>query len=212
MTALRAQKNGGNQNHNSKPKDTAEAASTTKSVATNPSNSRTSSPRGPLTQEESTALYTPSVFASWRFALIPDYEKVKLAGTPDCKAARARSIMGQGPSMEQRPLFLSRLSSLKSSVAVFYLRGELHQSLRRVKSMGCIQETALNLLCCDYRALNKVIVKNRYSVRLMDDEIDKLRKGKVFTKLDIRSAYHRICFGTLDGWMTAFRTEDGLFY
>ena len=45
-------------------------------------------------------------------------------------------------------------------------------------------------LCIDYRELNKVTVKNRYSLPRIDDLFDQLRGAKVFSKIDLRSWYH----------------------
>lgn len=66
-------------------------------------------------------------------------------------------------------------------------------------------------MCCDYRALNKITGKNCYPMRMVDDEVDKLRKGRYYAKIDIRLAYYRIRVRIADWWLTAFRTEEGLF-
>jgi hypothetical protein len=47
-------------------------------------------------------------------------------------------------------------------------------------------------LCVDYRALNKLTVKNRYFLFLINKTMDRLANAKIFTKLDLRDAYHRI--------------------
>ena len=44
-------------------------------------------------------------------------------------------------------------------------------------------------MCVDYKALNKVTVKNKYSVPLIQDLFDRLCKATYFTKLDLRSSY-----------------------
>ncbi|KAG1017981.1 hypothetical protein G6F43_014411 [Rhizopus delemar] len=41
--------------------------------------------------------------------------------------------------------------------------------------------------------------------------MDRLSSAKVYTKLDIRNAYHRIRIAKGDEWKTAFRTKYGLF-
>jgi hypothetical protein len=46
--------------------------------------------------------------------------------------------------------------------------------------------------CVDYKKLNHLIKKNRYSLSLIDETLTHLKKTKYFIKLDIRQAFHRI--------------------
>src|SRR6478735_4252927 len=66
-------------------------------------------------------------------------------------------------------------------------------------------------LCVDYRGLNKVTVKSRYPLPLIDDLLGRLSKGKYFTTLDLRNGYHLVRIAEGDEWKTAFRTRHGLF-
>lgn len=66
-------------------------------------------------------------------------------------------------------------------------------------------------LCVDYRGLNKVTVKNRHPLPLIDETLDRLVGAKVFTKLDLKDAYHRIRIREGHEWKTAFRTRYGHF-
>jgi hypothetical protein len=62
-------------------------------------------------------------------------------------------------------------------------------------------------LCVDYQGLNKVTVKNRHPLPLIAESLERLAQAKIYTKLDIRDAYHRIRIKEGDEWKTAFRTR-----
>ncbi|SPO42290.1 related to Gag-pol polyprotein [Pseudozyma flocculosa] len=58
-------------------------------------------------------------------------------------------------------------------------------------------------LCVDYRGLNKITVKNRTPLPLIDEMLGLLRRAKVYTKLDLRAAYNLIRIAAGDEWKTA---------
>jgi len=64
-------------------------------------------------------------------------------------------------------------------------------------------------LCIDYRQLNKVTIKNRYPLPRIDDLMDQLVGARVFSKINLRSAYHQIKVKDEDMQKTAFRTRYG---
>ena len=47
-------------------------------------------------------------------------------------------------------------------------------------------------LYIDYRGLNALTVKNRYPLPLINELLDRLNSSIVFSKIDLRNAYHRI--------------------
>ena len=66
-------------------------------------------------------------------------------------------------------------------------------------------------LCVDYRALNAVTAKNRCPLHLIPELLDRLHRAKVFTKIDLRNAYHQLRVKEGDEYKTAFRCRYGHF-
>jgi hypothetical protein len=66
-------------------------------------------------------------------------------------------------------------------------------------------------MCVDYRPLNAVTIKNKYSLPRIDILFDQLTKAKVFSKIDLRSGYHQIKIRPEDIPKIAFSTRYGLY-
>ncbi|GJS50459.1 putative reverse transcriptase domain-containing protein [Tanacetum coccineum] len=64
-------------------------------------------------------------------------------------------------------------------------------------------------MCIDYRELNKLTVKNRYPLPIIDDLFDQLQGSSVYSKIDLRSGYHQLRVREEDISKTAFRTRYG---
>ncbi|CAN6567559.1 unnamed protein product [Malus baccata var. baccata] len=66
-------------------------------------------------------------------------------------------------------------------------------------------------LCIDYRALNKITIKNKYPLPLIADLFDQLGEARYFTKLDLRSGYYQVRIAPGDESKTAMVTRYGSF-
>jgi len=64
-------------------------------------------------------------------------------------------------------------------------------------------------MCVDYRALNKVTIKNKYPVPLVQDLMDRLSGASVFMKLDLRSGYWQVRIAEGDEHKTTCVTRYG---
>ncbi|KAL0152505.1 hypothetical protein M9458_052228 [Cirrhinus mrigala] len=60
--------------------------------------------------------------------------------------------------------------------------------------------------CIDYRIINQGTIKFRYPLPLVPAALEQLRSARIFTKLDLRSAYNLVRIREGDEWKTAFVT------
>lgn len=100
---------------------------------------------------------------------------------------------------------------------------ELRRQLRELLDAGFIQPFKASYgasilfqkkdvslrMCIDYRALNKVTVKNKYRIPLVADLFNQLGEGRRFTKLDLRSGYYQVRIVEGDQLKTACVTKYG---
>jgi hypothetical protein len=60
-------------------------------------------------------------------------------------------------------------------------------------------------LCVNYKELNVITIKNRYSISLINQLLNRFNDVKKFTKLNIQTTYNFIRIKKEDEWKTAFR-------
>jgi hypothetical protein len=66
-------------------------------------------------------------------------------------------------------------------------------------------------LYVDYRDLNKITIKNRYSLPLIRKTLNRLNRAAIYTKFDLKKIYYRIRIKKENEWKTIFRIRYGHF-
>jgi hypothetical protein len=66
-------------------------------------------------------------------------------------------------------------------------------------------------LCIDYKALNKITVRNQYPIPRIDDLLDQLKGGNFLKNIDLKYGYHQVPIEPTDLWKTTFKSKEGLF-
>ena len=65
--------------------------------------------------------------------------------------------------------------------------------------------------CVDYRKLNSLTKKNAYPLPLIAETIARLKKAVIFTKIDIRQAFHKLRMALNSEDLTTFASQFGVY-
>jgi transposase InsO family protein len=164
---------------------------------------------GSVPEEESNPLHVK---------IVKDYADLFKDELPELPPARdIEHVIDTGDAKPiNRPPFKTSPKELK----------ELQEQLAKLKEKGLIEPShspwgapvlfvrkkdGSMRLCVDYRAINKITVKNRYPLPRIDECLEQLGSAKYFSTLDLKSGYHQVRLRDQDKEKTAFNTRYGQF-
>jgi len=64
-------------------------------------------------------------------------------------------------------------------------------------------------VCIDYRKINKVIVKDRFPLPLIEDQIDQLVEARIFSTIDLKNGFFHVSVAKENRKYTSFITHHG---
>lgn len=115
------------------------------------------------------------------------------------------------PNKAPYRLSVEQLTELKRQLEVLLAKGHIRPSVSPYGApvLFAPKKDGGLRLCVDYRALNKITIKNSFPIPRMDDMLDRLHGAKYFTKLDLHAGYNQVRIREEDIPKTAFNTRYG---
>jgi hypothetical protein len=121
-------------------------------------------------------------------------------------------IPGTAP-ISKRPyrMYVKDLAELKKQIEELLSKGFIRPSSSPWGSPTLFvdKKDRSRRLCIDHRSLNEVTIKNKYPLARIEDLFYQMKGANVFSKIDLRSGYHRLKIRVEDIPKTAFTSKYG---
>ena len=112
----------------------------------------------------------------------------------------------------------SKMSEPKLQFVKKFLKEYLKKGFIKASSAPCSSQIMLVVksgrgirFCIDYRCLNKLTKKDAYPILLIEETLTQLKNAKVFTKINIRQAFHKLKMTADSEDLTTFALRFGAF-
>jgi hypothetical protein len=111
------------------------------------------------------------------------------------------------------PLSEDKMHALKNYIDTNEKRGWIHASTSPAGvPIHFVNKKDSSLqLCVDYRWLNDITIKDHMPMPLIGESLDLLANATIYTKVNIKDAYHNLRIAKGEEWKTTFRTRYGLY-
>lgn len=114
-------------------------------------------------------------------------------------------------SQNARRLSVAEKTEVESQIQVWLDEGIVQPSCSDYASPIVLvkKKNGATRICVDYRKLNEKIVKNRYPLPLMEDQLDVLQSAKVYSTLDLKNGFFHVAVEESSRKYTAFVVPNG---
>jgi hypothetical protein len=127
----------------------------------------------------------------------PDVFPEELPGMPpDRDIEFMIELLLRTPPISKMPyrMPVNELVELKKQIAELQSKGFIRPSSSPWGAPVLFMEKkdGTQRMCVDYHSLNEVTIKNKYPLPRIEDLFDQMKGASIFSKIDLRSAYHQL--------------------
>jgi hypothetical protein len=120
----------------------------------------------------------------------------------------------EGKQLKAQPIYSlseKELDALREHIKKNFIKNYIRPSISpaRYPILFVPKKDEKLRMCVNYRRLNEITVKNRYTLPLIHEMQDRIRKARIFSKFDLREAYYKIRIKKGEEWKTAWGSRLG---